>query len=290
MSGKEYQEIQLQLQQIPTPAVNKYQRNLRKRLRKQIKEHELALEFIPFEPLPHIPYFINRITTEVCLHQLIQTATVSSEFTLDTESNNIYKKENKPALMQLQIFLPPNSSFVLLIEMYHLPNEDDIRFKLIQELFGIIFSSNKPIYIWGSKNELYPFVTFKLFSRAQIDSFHPINLQHQFKIFWQQHPHRSSNSTSTNTSTTDCNCENCLGIGSFDFWSLRNVVKFELHEYLSKQFTNEAFHIGLDPNLYQLSPTEKSYRQQLSTYASNNHTDEKQKLYVHFRLDQNSSL
>ena len=85
LSGKEYQEIQLQLNQIPTPAVNKYQRNLRKRLRKQIKEHELAMEFIPFEPLPHIPYFINRITTEAYLHQLIQTETVSSNFTLDTD-------------------------------------------------------------------------------------------------------------------------------------------------------------------------------------------------------------
>ncbi|CAF4655453.1 unnamed protein product, partial [Rotaria sp. Silwood2] len=69
-----------------------------------IKEHEYATKFIPFEPLPHIPYFINRTTTERCLHQLIKAATVSPEFTLDTESMNIYKKENKPTLIQLQIF------------------------------------------------------------------------------------------------------------------------------------------------------------------------------------------
>ncbi|CAF4697554.1 unnamed protein product, partial [Rotaria sp. Silwood2] len=174
LSEKEYQEIQLQLKHIPTPVSSKYQSNLRKRLRKQIKEHELATQFPPFEPLPHISYFINRITTEACLRQLIQAATVSLEFTIDTESINIYKKTNKPALMQLQIFLPHNSSFILLIEMYHLPNENNICFKLIQELFKIVFSQNKQIYIWGSKNELYPFVIFKLFSREHIDSSHPI--------------------------------------------------------------------------------------------------------------------
>ena len=48
------------------------------------------MEFIPFEPLPHIQYFINRTTTEQCLRQLLQSATLSSEFTIDTESINIY--------------------------------------------------------------------------------------------------------------------------------------------------------------------------------------------------------
>ena len=243
LSETEYQEIQFQLQQIPTSTTSKSQSNLRKLLSKRVKEHKLAMEFIPFEPLPHIQYFINRTTTERCLRQLLQSVTLSSEFTIDTESINIYKKENKPALMQLQIFLPHNSSFVLLIEVYHLPNENDIRFILIQELFRIIFSSDKQIYIWGLKNELYPFTAFRLFSHTQIDYLNPIDLQSQFKIFWQQqHPHRSSTSISTNTSTTDCTCENCLGIRLS--WSLQNAVKFELNEYLSKQFTNEAFHIG----------------------------------------------
>ncbi|CAF3398651.1 unnamed protein product [Rotaria sp. Silwood2] len=267
LSQKEYQETHLQLQHISTPVTSKSQRNLRKHLRNRIKEHDLAMQFPPFEPLPHIPYFINRITTEACLCQVIQAATASLEFTIDTESINIYKQTNQPALMQLQIFLPHNSSFVLLIEMYHLPNENNICFKLIHELFKIVFSQNKQLYIWGSKNELYPFVIFKLFSREHIDFSHPINLQNEFHIFWKQHyPHRSSNSRSSNTSTTDCHCETCLGIGLP--WSLQNSVKFELKEYLSKQFTNEDFHIGLDPNLYQLNSNEKRYRQQLSTYAS----------------------
>ena len=114
---------------------------------------------------------------------------------------------------------------------------------------------------------MYPFTTFKLFSRTQIDYLNSIDLQKQFKIFWQQqHPHRSSTSVSTNTSTTDCICENCVGVGSL--WPLQNAVKFELNEYLSKQFTHEAFYIGLDPTLSQLNPNEKRYRQQLSNHAS----------------------
>ena len=49
--------------------------------------------------------------------------------------------------MQLQMLLPHNSSFVLLVEVYHLPNGNDIRFILIQELFRIIFlPTNKFIF------------------------------------------------------------------------------------------------------------------------------------------------
>jgi hypothetical protein len=270
LSEQEYQEIQYQLEQIPTPTENKQQTNLRKRLKKQLKEHEYVTECRPFDPLPHIQYFINRITTKECLYQLIQAATVSLEFTIDTESINIYRERNDPVLMQLQIFLPHNSSFILLIEMYHLPDQNDARFKLIQHLFRIVFSQNKQIYIWGPRNELYPFDKFKLFSREQSNNLHIINLQKQFKIFWKQHhPHHSSKSNSSNISTTNCDCENCLGIGSSNLWSLQNAVRFELNEYLSKQFSQEDFHIGLDPELYQLNLDEKRYRQQLTTYASN---------------------
>ncbi|CAF3622260.1 unnamed protein product [Rotaria sp. Silwood1] len=171
LSKKGYQEIRLQLNNIPATLTNKKQNSLRKYLNKNIKKYECSMNFMPFEPLPHITYFINRTTTEACVRQLIQAATVSSEFTINTESINIYRKGKKPALMKLQIFLPHNSSFVVLIEMYHLPNENHICFKLTREL---------------------------------IDS---INLQKQFRAFWQQqHPYRPSNLTST----TNCDCENCL--------------------------------------------------------------------------------
>ncbi|CAF4655467.1 unnamed protein product [Rotaria sp. Silwood2] len=115
--------------------------------------------------------------------------------------------------------------------MYHLPNENHICFKLIKDLFEIIFSQDKKLYVWGSKVELKPFVIFKLFSYEQLNPMNPINLQENFKIFWnKQHPHKSSTSTSSNSSSDNCLCEACIGIGPSELWSLQNAVAFELNE------------------------------------------------------------
>ncbi|CAF4745854.1 unnamed protein product, partial [Rotaria magnacalcarata] len=64
-------------------------------------------------------------------------------------------------------------------------------------------------------------------------------------------------------------CEECLNIGLLEFWSLQNAVKFELNQYLSKQFSTKKFNIGLDSNLHELESNNKHYRQQLTDYASN---------------------
>ncbi|CAF1575156.1 unnamed protein product [Rotaria magnacalcarata] len=255
---------------IPATSTTKLQNNLRKRLTKQIKEHECALNYTSFVPFPYISYFINRTTTESCLHQIIKAATSSTEFTIDSESITIFKQRNQPALLQLQILLPYFTSFALLIEVHHLPNENSTTFKLIRQLFEIIFSMDKKNYIWGFKMELYPFIIFNLFTKEQVDRLKTINLQQQFKIFWnQQHPRHSSNPTTSNILTNNCMCEECLNIGLLEFWSLQNAVKFELNQYLSKQFSTEKFNIGLDSNLHELESNNKHYRQQLTDYASN---------------------
>ena len=136
LSKKKYDDIVNKMNEIPSTIST----NTRKNLQKQRQEHEYSSKFAPFEPLPHIPNFINRTTTEQTLNQLIQAASMSSDFSIDTESFNVFRQTNKPALIQLQIFLPHNSSFVLLIEIYHLPKNDHICFQLIQRLFQIIFT------------------------------------------------------------------------------------------------------------------------------------------------------
>jgi hypothetical protein len=149
LSEKEHNHILNQLNQ-PSSTISS---TTKKNLRKKLKEHEYATKLAPFDPLPHIPYFINRTTSEKMLHQLIRAATMSTEFTIDTESWNVFRQTNKPALIQLQIFLPRDSSFVLLIEVCHLPKEDNIVFKLIQQLFQIILTSKKKedIYFWSKR-------------------------------------------------------------------------------------------------------------------------------------------
>jgi len=281
LSEKEYNTI---LEQVKEPSSN-ISTNTMKTLQRKLKEHKYSTKFAPFEPLPHIPDFINRTTTEQTLHQIIQAATMSSEFTIDTESFNVFRQTNKPALIQLQIFLPHNSSFVLLVEVHHLPKNDHICFQLIQQLFRIIFVPEKTIYIFGPKQELDPFTEFELFSQDQIDNAHILNLQEKFKIYWnQQHPHRPERATSS-TTFNNCLCETCIGKKSSDAWSLQDCVAYLLHEYLPKTLSNENFQIGLDPELFELHHNEQQYRNRLSTYAKNDCLS-LQRLIIHMKNDQ----
>jgi hypothetical protein len=265
LSKKEYNDILDQLYETPSTISTTERKNLRKRL----KQHEYSIKLAPFEPLPHIPKFINRTTTEQTLRHIIQAAIMFSEFTIDTKSFSVFRETNKPALIQLQIFLPHDSSFILLIEVCHLPRNDHICFKLIQELFRIILTPAKKIFIFGSNEELYPFTKFKLFSRDQINTANIINLQEKFKIFWnQQHPSRSTCSRSL-TTFTKCICEICIGKRPSELWSFQDCVAYLLNEYLSKTLENENFQIGLDPELFEVNPNEQHHRYLLSTYAKN---------------------
>ncbi|CAF4388098.1 unnamed protein product, partial [Rotaria sordida] len=98
---------------------------------------------------------------------------------------------NEPALIQLQITQKNLFSYVIFVEVRHLPNMHEQTFILIQELFVSLFSSNKNIYIWGSVDELQKFLNFNLFSSSQIYLSNNINLQDEFKKFWNQHhPHK----------------------------------------------------------------------------------------------------
>jgi hypothetical protein len=144
LSEQEYQATKQQLNALLDKTGKQY-RTLRGNLRQKLKEHKYAVKYIPFEPLPHIPYFINRTTSEPTLNQLIQAATTSTEFILDTESALIYKEPNRPALIQLHILLPYNLALVIIVEMCHLPRENHKCFQLIQDLFRIIFSAEKTI-------------------------------------------------------------------------------------------------------------------------------------------------
>ncbi|CAF3521680.1 unnamed protein product [Rotaria socialis] len=270
LSEEEYYTALQKLHNIPSHLHGNNRQNYKQVLKKQIQEYEYNLKYGNFEPLPYIPYFVNNITTEQTLHQLIQASSSSSEFTLDTESINVYKKKNQPALIQIQVLLPYNLSLVMIVEMCHLPHHHTTRFTLIKQLFDIIFASNKTIYIWGSKDELFPFIIFNLFSREQLQSITTINLQHQFKLFWNQHHRRHHHiSTSSNILEDRCICETCIGKKPSEPWSLQDSTAYLLDEYLPKILTRAQFNIGLDPNLFNLDSEEKQYRQQLTKYALN---------------------
>ncbi|CAF0901543.1 unnamed protein product [Adineta ricciae] len=90
-------------------------------------------------------------------------------------------------------------------------------------------------------------------------TFHEINLQDEFKLFWtQHHPHSSSSS---------CICEHFIGKLSSEPWSPQDSIVYALHEYLSKTPRNNTFSIGLDPQLFHHSVIEQRPRSELAAYA-----------------------
>ncbi|CAF4720188.1 unnamed protein product, partial [Rotaria socialis] len=94
LSETEYYTALQNVYNIPSHIQVQHRHNYAKLLKKQIKEYEYNLKYDNFQPLPYIPYFVNKATTEPTLQQLIQAATSSSEFIMDTESINIYKRKN----------------------------------------------------------------------------------------------------------------------------------------------------------------------------------------------------
>ncbi|CAF2829011.1 unnamed protein product [Rotaria sp. Silwood2] len=268
LSEEEYQDALWKFNNIPATITGKHRQNLRAIFRKKIHEHELASRYSPFQPLHYQNFFINYKTTEQTLFHLIEKIKISNLFTLDTESIGIHKQPNKPALIQLQIILSSSFSYVILVEVFHLPRIHQTTFQLIQQLFNTLFNSNKNIYIWGSIDELEKFVKFNLFSSDQIYLSNDINLQDDFKIFWNQHhPHKSTLS-STNDSIS-CICETCLGIQPNNPWSLQDAVALQLNQWLDKRHSRSPFDIGLDPTLVHLNSKELTYRQTMIAYAAN---------------------
>ncbi|CAF1539767.1 unnamed protein product [Rotaria sordida] len=145
LSEEEYQDTKRNLNNIT--ATTKLRQKIRRILLKKLKEHEYATKFIPFEPLPHFQFFINRTTTEPILQQIIKAITTSTEFTIDIEPINVYKLRNELALIQVQVILPHDYSLALIIEVCHLSSVNHVNFTLMKELFRIVFSPDKIIYI-----------------------------------------------------------------------------------------------------------------------------------------------
>ncbi|CAF1350629.1 unnamed protein product [Rotaria sordida] len=128
-------------------------------------------------------------------------ATSSNLFTLDIESIKNFKQTNKSVLVQIQIFLPHNSSAILIFEMCRLPSEHTTQFTLMNKFFEILFNDKNTIYIWGEIKELILFTNYKLFSEAQCHLANIQNLQNIFKTEWQKlHPHILSNKSSNELS------------------------------------------------------------------------------------------
>ena len=116
-------------------------------VKKKLKEHHYASTYPPFIPSPHKIFFINYATTEETIIHLMETIKMSNKFIVDTESTCVLHRPNVPALIQLQVLIPHSISYVLLIEVRHLPRATTTTFTLIKELFNLLLNPEKFIFI-----------------------------------------------------------------------------------------------------------------------------------------------
>lgn len=264
LSENEYNDILWKIDHIPTNITGRRRQNLRRCFKKKIVEHEFASKFPKFEAPPHEKFFINRTTSESTLMQLIEQIQLSSTFTLDTESVEVVRSNNRPALIQVEIIITDQRSSIMLVEMWHLPPQTSSKFDLTKRLFYELFQPNKNLYIWGKMDELNEFVCFNLFSIEQIKQPNNIDAQSKFKDFWRsKYQHQETNDQ------TGCQCEPCLGINPNNKWSLQMAIGHYLHRYLDKRFTRSPFDIGLDPLLQHNNEKQHEFRQSMTTYACN---------------------
>ena len=264
LSENEYNDILWKINHIPTSVTGRRRQNFRRCLRKKLLEHEFASKFSKFEAPPHEKFFINRTTSESTLIQLTERIQLSSTFTLDTESVEVARSNNRPVLIQIEIMMMNQRSSIILVEMCHLPPRTSSKFERIKELFHELFQPNKTLYIWGDSDELNDFICFQLFSIEQIQQAHHINAQIRFKHFWRSNYHHQE----TNDESK-CQCESCLGITPTNQWSLQMAVAHCLHRWLDKRFTRSPFDIGLDPDLQHNNDKQHEFRRTMTTYACN---------------------
>ena len=261
LSATEYEQAKYDYEHTPSSMTGKRRQHYRSHLRKRIKEHECASRYPSFQPLSYQLHFINRLTEDGVLQHIIDAAAVSTGFTMDTESVNVYKQCNRPALIQLQILSCASPSIVLLIEIDHLPQPGTHTFEKIRQLFSVVFNPLNDIYMWGSVKELDSFIPFQLFSSEQVRMLNATNVQILFQEYWRQ--------SNLHIASTDCACENCLGRTHDQAWSLQDAIACALHEWLDKRTTRSPFNIGLDSTLRQGTTEESSHIVDMIRYAAN---------------------
>ena len=198
-------------------------------------------------------YLINQTTSPELLQNLIQMARQTTEFTIDTEQDY---STHQPALIQIQ-FIRANS-LVLLIEACHLPHSSSVLFWLIRALLKIILRSSNVFFSWGDPIlELESFVPFGLFSLDNIYQLTTVDVQREFKT-WYNHrfPHTCAYPPFHDDSP-DCTCRHRPVKNPNNQWSLQRAIAYTFHEFLDKSCTKSNWSRPLTlrrhSNVYQYS-------------------------------------
>ena len=259
------------------------QRSWRHATRKMERNEQLKAQYPSYQPSSNIAIIhLHHRTKLDTIDQLIKKAQAIKQYTLDTESQQ-HGKETHGALIQIQFIEPNNYSTVIMIETYHLPDQDSLIFNRIQELCAIIFDNDNQIITWGSlSKELKNFHQFGLIDSGKTKN--KTNLQSKFQDHHGQHkPHPAKESRDTTTGRSvmlafdtpgdyddnEAATNNDDDESKID-WSLQEAVVFKLGKFLNKEETINRWGCGLDPEL-------ETWRTKLFSKHHYNREEEQQK-------------
>lgn len=212
-------------------------------------------------------YFIHRNTSNDILNDLIDFATATKTYTLDTEDQlQRPPQPSRGALIEIEFIHEQSPSILILIETMYLPPEESLKFNKIKQLCQVIFSNNHRILSWENvKSELEKFYEFNLFNRNDINQIEPENIQDKFKDWF------SDNYPSP-----------YVDIKINEKYSLQLAIFLTFNQWLDKRMTLANWGCGIDLSLNtifvprkfkniqdQVIEDERQYRQLLTKYALN---------------------
>ena len=218
-------------------------------------------ENIEFSALPTLTlltdyqiYLINHTTSIMLVQNLIQLARETTQFTIDTERDYATKA---PALIQIEFI--HRHSVVLLIETWHLPHSSSVLFWLLRSLLKIIFRPTNVLFSWGdSVFELSDFVNFGLFSLETIHELTTIDVQHEFKQWYNHRFPHTCGLPSFCGDTPHCTCQHRPVKNRNDPWSLQRAIAYTFQEFLDKSRTKSNWGRPMSRiNIHQYSTVAK---------------------------------
>lgn len=176
------------------------------------------------------------------MHTFIELARQMKEFTIDTE-HDYYT--HRPALIQIEFIHQP--SWILLIEINHLPDESSLLFWLIRSLFKIILNYTKIIFSWGNlKDELTEFINSKIFSSNTLYQINFINVQQKFKEWHANTMKHVSHYPLFDSHQILCTYVYKSLIDLHHKWSLQMAIAYVFNEFLDKTRTKSNWSRHLD--------------------------------------------
>ncbi|CAF1283583.1 unnamed protein product [Rotaria magnacalcarata] len=205
--------------------------------------------------------FVNNEISTNTINKLLHHVTIYKQYSSDTESE---RANNQLSLIQIHSMPIKPPSFVMLIELKRLPDQNSQKYENILQLFEIIFRAGNEIYSWGNmEKEIEP--AKELFTWPIPAELIDIQLHFPAWYDWartqcgvQSLSHRNdkindNESIQQHHQQSSCYCHPPSPYRINELWSLQNARKYACNLFLDKSCTLSHWSSSLTSNHSSLS-------------------------------------